>query len=154
MRCDATRIVTFMLGDGASTRTYPSLGVPEAHHALSHHRGDPERLRKLTLIATWETSRLARLVEGLASLDGFDAPPLARTLILFSSELADGDTHTHTNLPVALIGGSGLGFRGGRFVGLRGDPPIARLFVSCLHAFGIPDPRFGADGDRPLTGLG
>ena len=35
---DLTRVISFMLGKEQSARPYPQIGVPEAHHPLSHHR--------------------------------------------------------------------------------------------------------------------
>src|SRR5207245_10127682 len=34
---DLTRVVSFMIGKEQSARPYPQIGVPEAHHPLSHH---------------------------------------------------------------------------------------------------------------------
>src|SRR5437867_6224198 len=39
---DLTRVVTFMIGKEQSARPYPQVGVPEAHHPLSHHNDVPE----------------------------------------------------------------------------------------------------------------
>ena len=35
---DLTRVISFMLGKEQSARPYPQIGVPEAHHPLSHHQ--------------------------------------------------------------------------------------------------------------------
>ena len=35
-----------------SQRAYPEIGVPDAHHPLSHHRNLPENIEKLTKIAS------------------------------------------------------------------------------------------------------
>ena len=36
-QADVTRVTTFMLAREASTRTYSHIGVPDPHHAISHH---------------------------------------------------------------------------------------------------------------------
>src|SRR5439155_9491285 len=38
---DLTRVITFMIGKEQSARPYPQIGVPEAHHPLSHHNDVP-----------------------------------------------------------------------------------------------------------------
>ncbi len=43
---DVTRVVTFMIGREFSGRTYPEIGVPDAHHPISHHQRDPLRMEK------------------------------------------------------------------------------------------------------------
>ena len=39
---DLTRVISFMIGKEQSARPYPQIGVPEAHHPLSHHGNVPE----------------------------------------------------------------------------------------------------------------
>ena len=47
---DSTRVVTMMMGREGSMRTYPEIGVPDPHHPLTHHRGNPEWIEKVTKI--------------------------------------------------------------------------------------------------------
>ena len=47
---DLTRVATFMLGRELTGRTYAEIGVADAHHPISHHQRDPEKLAKLTKI--------------------------------------------------------------------------------------------------------
>ncbi len=47
---DVTRVVTFMIGREFSGRTYPEIGVPDAHHPISHHQRDPVRMEKCAKI--------------------------------------------------------------------------------------------------------
>ena len=42
---DLTRVISFMIGKEQSARPYPQIGVPEAHHPLSHH-GDIARAHR------------------------------------------------------------------------------------------------------------
>ena len=64
---DRTRVVTFMAGHELSGRTYPEIGVPDAHHPLSHHRGVPASLAKLTKLNTHHVSLFASFLEKLRS---------------------------------------------------------------------------------------
>src|SRR6185503_9566085 len=41
---DLTRVITFMVGREFSGRQYPEIGVPDAHHPISHHQGDPVKI--------------------------------------------------------------------------------------------------------------
>ena len=43
---DVTRVITFQLARETSTRTYPEIGVPDAHHPTSHHGTIRKRLRR------------------------------------------------------------------------------------------------------------
>jgi len=51
-QCDLTRVITFMMGKEVSNRSYPEIGVPEPHHATSHHQNDPDNIAKVTKIDT------------------------------------------------------------------------------------------------------
>ena len=43
-RTDATRVVSFQFARELSLRSYPEIGVPEAHHDVSHHGNDPAKV--------------------------------------------------------------------------------------------------------------
>ena len=44
---DLTRVITFMYGREQTGRPYPQIGVPEPHHPLTHHQGNPEKMAKV-----------------------------------------------------------------------------------------------------------
>lgn len=152
LRCDATRVVTFMQGNAGSNQTFPWLGVLDGHHQVSHHQNDATNLASLRSINTWEIEQLAYLLQQLAA----NAEPSGGTLldssiVFFSSEIEDGDAHRHTNLPVLVAGRGGGALAPGRHVRLTNNTPIANLYLTFLRAFGIQDATFGADGTSPLT---
>lgn len=154
LQCDLTRIATFMIGPAASNQTYDFVGVPGAHHQVSHHQNDPKNLADLAKIGAWEVGRFAELVARLADTpDGEDGSLLDHSLVLFSSEIEDGDRHTHRNLPVLLAGGAGGAHLPGKHRRYAGDRPIADLFLWMLQTFGVEADRFGIDGTRPLEDL-
>jgi hypothetical protein len=148
---DQTRIVSFMLGGAASGRTFPWLGINEAHHDISHHHKLPENYAKLETIDTWEITQLAYLLQRMKSIDEGGRTMLDNTIVFFASEIEDGDAHRHTNLPVLVAGRGGGALRTGRHVVYQGTP-LANLFVSLLAAVGAPVASFG-DSTGPLAGL-
>ena len=62
---DLTRVTTFMLGREITGRTYAEIGVPDAHHPISHHQKDPEKLAKLTKINQYHAQLFAEFLERL-----------------------------------------------------------------------------------------
>ena len=44
---DLTRVSTFVVANEGSNRAYPFIDVPDGHHDLSHHGGDPEKQAKI-----------------------------------------------------------------------------------------------------------
>jgi hypothetical protein len=45
-QADITRVISFLIGRELSTRTYPAIGINEAHHSLSHHQNEGEKITK------------------------------------------------------------------------------------------------------------
>jgi hypothetical protein len=153
MQCDVTRFITFMLGNAGSNRGYDFLGVTGGHHELSHHGGDPVKLDALTKIGTWEVEQLVYLLSAMDKVDEGDGTLLDHSTVFFSSEIEDGDTHAHTNMPILLAGAAGGAFKPGKHITFANEPSVGKLFVSILQAFGLPDTRFGDATDGPLAGL-
>jgi hypothetical protein len=152
LKCDLTRVVTFMLNNAGSNRSYPFIGVQGAHHEISHHQDNPEKLADLEKIATWEVEQYAYLLQEMKNVgEGEERNLLDNAMVFFSSEIEDGNSHRHENLPVLLAGKGGGAFRPGRHVRHQ-DQPIANLFVSMLNGMGVPAQKF-ADSTGPLVGL-
>lgn len=150
-RCDLTRVITFMMANGGGNRSFPWLGIAEAHHPLSHHQNDPAKLAALEAIDTWEMAHFADLLAKLRAIEEPGGSVLDSSLVFFSSEIEDGDAHRHTNLPVLLAGRGGGAVTPGRHLRFETEEPIANLFLACIHAFGIERASFGIDGTQPLA---
>jgi hypothetical protein len=154
LRCDLTRVITFMAAHGASGRSHDFLGYPGSHHQLSHHQGQESNLEALRHIARWEVEQFVHLIGLMAAApDGEGTSLLDNTMVYFSSEIEDGNAHRHWNLPVLLAGGAGLGLTPGQHHVYEGDPPMANLFMGMLEVFGTPVSSFGQDGTEVLPGL-
>ncbi|RIK94652.1 MAG: transcriptional initiation protein Tat [Proteobacteria bacterium] len=152
LRCDATRVVTFMQANAGSNQTFPWLGVLDGHHQVSHHQSNAANLAALRAIDTWEIEELAYLLQQLdATAEPTGGTLLDSSIVFFSSEIEDGDRHRHTNLPVLVAGRGGGALAPGRHVRFAANTPIANLFLAFVRAFGVQDATFGADGTSPLT---
>jgi hypothetical protein len=149
-RCDVTRVISFMMGNGGSNQTYPSLGAFDGHHQISHHQNDPGNHALLQAIDTWEVQQLAYLLEQLHAVQEPGGSLLDSAIVFFSSEISDGDRHNHTDMPVLVAGRGGGAITPGRHVRYASEGKVADLFLSFLAAFGIPASTFGMDGTQPL----
>jgi hypothetical protein len=149
-QCDRTRTISFMLANGASGRDYGFIGAPGGHHNLSHHGGDQNTMDMLSIIDRWEVEKLAYLLSGLKnSPEGEGSNVLENSMVFFSSEIEDGNSHAHTNMPV-LVGGHGGGTMPvGQHLRFEGDP-LANLFIDMLQKLGVDISTFGDDGTGPL----
>lgn len=152
-QCDMTRLVSFMLGNAGSNQSYSFLGVSGAHHEISHHQNLQSNLDKLTTIDHWEMAQFASLLDGLAAVSEGEGTLLDQSLVFFSSEIADGNSHQHTNLPIILAGSGGGASIPGRHIQFTQEAPVANLFISMLAAVGVEVDGFGMDGTGPLNAL-
>lgn len=143
---DTTRIATWMLANEGSNRSYPDQGVPEGHHELSHHGGDPDKLRKIAAINRVHVEAFAHLLERLAKPAGGE-PLLDSCRIAYGSAISDGDRHNHDQLPIAVAGG-GPAWKSGRHVVLAKETPCTNLWLTMLAEFGVDAPQLGDSTGR------
>jgi hypothetical protein len=149
---DLTRVVTLMIGRELTGRTYAEIGVPDAHHPISHHQRDAEKIAKLTKINQYHVTLFGQFLERLRSTPDCDGSLLDHVLIVYGSGMADSNTHASTNLPILLVGGAG---KGGRHFKYPLDTPLANLHLTVLDKLGVPLDRLGHSTGRlpiePLT---
>lgn len=175
LQCDQTRVASFMLGNGLSRRSHGFVNVPNdggsgdmgyakadnAHHPTSHHGNLTSSLQQLNTIDRWEVAQLAKLLTKLDAIDEGGSTVLDNTIVYFSSEISDGNAHTHYDMPVLIAGGKDY-FDLGRHVsypfstssgGLdksKAYAKVGNLFMSILDAFDIHQTKFGDDGTQLL----
>ncbi len=140
LQADMTRVITMMMGREGSMRTYPEIGVPDPHHPLTHHRNTPEWIEKVTQVNTFHMGLFAKFVEKLQATADGDGTLLDSSTIIYGSGIADGDKHTHSDLPVLLIGGSG--FKMGRHIKYD-DVPMTNLYLTVLDRVGVRPETIG-----------
>ncbi len=152
--CDTTRVVSFMLGNGGSGQVYDFLGLSSGHHELSHHGNDPALQAQLQIIDTWEIAQFAYLLDRLRSVTEGESNLLENSLVFFSSEIEDGNSHSHMNLPVLVGGSAGGKIINGQHLSYDGGK-VSQLFLAMLQSLGVDVTSFGDDGQGvgPLAGI-
>jgi hypothetical protein len=149
----ATRIATFMFGNAVSNQNFRFLeGVSGAHHEMSHHAREEEKLRQYQLIAKWHIAQYGYLLRKLRDMKEGDGTVLDNSMVLFGSALRDGNKHDPHNLPLVLGGKGGGRIAAGQHLVYSEDSPLSNLYVSMLDAFGTPVERF-ADSTGYLPGV-
>jgi hypothetical protein len=133
---DVTRVVTFQLARETSTRTYPEIGVPDAHHPLTHNGGNPNMLAKVAKINQFHVSLFAYFLEKLKATPDGDGTLLDHSIYLYGSGMSNGDKHDHVNLPILVAGGGGK-LKGGRHVRYAQPTPLANLHLTLLEKAGV-----------------
>ena len=152
---DMTRVITFMTGRGQSNRSFPEIGVPDAHHPISHHQSDPEKLDKLHKINRYHSELLSYFLEKLSSTPDGDGSLLDHLIILYGSEMSDSNRHLLQNLPIVLAGGGGGWIKGGNHLRYPKDTPLTNLFLAMLDKLGLEIENFGdSTGKLELLSVG
>ena len=140
---DVTRITTFMFGREGSNRTYREIEVPDAHHGLTHHKGDTKKIEAVGKINRYHMEQFAYFIERLRSTPDGDGSLLDHSIIVYGSGLSDGNDHTHCDLPV-LMAGRGCGtLHPGRHVRFPDETPMTNLYLSILDRVGVQPDSLG-----------
>jgi hypothetical protein len=147
---DVTRVTTFMIGREFSGRTYPEIGVPDAHHPISHHLRDPIRMEKCARINRHHVSLFADFVEKLRATPDGDGSLLDHVAIIYGAGMSEGNGHVPENLPILVVGGANGRIDGGRHVKFAKGTPLANFHLSMLDRFGVRIDHHG-NSTGPLT---
>jgi hypothetical protein len=154
LQADLTRVITFMIGKEQSPRPYPQIGVPEAHHPLSHHNDQPELIEHMSKINRYHTELFARYLEKLRATPDGDGSLLDSMTILYGSGISNSTRHSGDNLPLLVMGGGAGTLRGGRHLRYDDEPGMANLLVTLMDKMGVSVDHIGAStGGVELDGL-
>ena len=144
-QADLTRVITFMVGHETSQRAYPEIGVPDAHHPLSHHGGSAEKIEKLIRVNGYHAEMFAYYLDRMKNTPDSEGSLLDNSTILYGSGMSDGNGHNHHNLPTLIVGGGTGSIKGNRHLVYprEQETPITNLFLDMLEKFDIPLESFG-----------
>lgn len=141
--CDLTRVISYAFSNGMSGRVYSNLGIGGGHHNISHHGGRESNYVELRAIDTYHMEEFADLCKKLkAQVDVQGQPLLDSCMVLYSSEIADGNTHSHYDLPTVLVGKGNGKVRSGRHINTNSGK-MADLFVAMMQHVGANVNEFG-----------
>jgi hypothetical protein len=146
---DSTRVATLLLAHDGSNRSFDHIGISEGHHDLTHHQNRKDWIDKVSEIDLWYVRQFAKFLEKLHETKDADGNSiLHNSMIVYGSGNADGNRHTHTNLPLILAGAGGGALNPGRYV-KHSSKPANNLFLSMAHNLGLKElQRFGDSTGR------
>ena len=149
-----TRVISFMIGKEQSARPYPQIGVPEAHHPLSHHNNVPELIAHMSKINRYHVELFSQYLEKLQATPDGDGSLLDNMTILYGSGISNSTVHAGDNLPILLVGGGAGRLKGGRHLVYSDEPPIANLLVTLMDKLDVPVERIGGStGALPIDAV-
>ena len=154
LQSDLTRVISFMISKEQSPRPYPQIGVPEAHHPLSHHNNIPELIEKMSKINTYHAKLFSQYLAKLKATPDGDGSLLDHMTILYGAGISNSNGHSGENLPQMLVGGSSGRIRGGRHLKFANKPSQANLLLTIMDKMDYPVEKVGgSNGKLPIDTL-
>lgn len=148
---DASRVSTFMFGNSVSNRNFSFIdGVHGNHHSISHHMNKEETLEEYLRISAWHIEQYAYFLGKLKSIKEGDRTLLDNSMVMFTSDLRDGNRHAPRDLPIILAGKGGGKLKTGQNIIFEKETNLSNLYLTMLNAQGI-NVRSFADSNRTLS---
>jgi hypothetical protein len=153
-RMDKTRIATCMLNNDLSQMNFGFLkGVKGALHLdLTHNGKAPEAEAMYLRTNQFHTEQFAYLIQRMKDIDEGGTSLFDNSLLLFCSNLFDGDTHSADEMPMLLAGHGGGALKTGRVLDYmdKGDDGrrACSLYLSLMDRMGVSLDRFGDTSQR------
>jgi hypothetical protein len=154
LQSDLTRVISFMLSKEQSPRPYPQIGVPEAHHPLSHHNNFPELIEKMSKINRYHAQLFSQYLAKLRATPDGDGNLLDHMTILYGAGISNSNGHSGDNLPLMLVGGGAGKIKGGRHLNFTNKPSTANLLMTIMDKMDYPVEKVGGStGKLPIDTL-
>ena len=144
---DISRVATFMIGHEPTDRAYAHIGIPEQHHTISHHGGDPEKLAKYAKIATYHMVKLAAFLDRLKATPEGDGNLLDHSVVYWGSGMGNGNAHDRNDPPAVIVGGANGRLKGNRHIVTKQEP-TANLLLALAHLGGAELEKVGVSTGR------
>ena len=151
-QANITRVFTFMVAREESNRTYPQVGVPDGHHATSHHQNRADKIEKLVKIQGFHLTLFSKFLAKLKATPDGDGTLLDHSVLLYGSNMSNSNAHNHFPLPNLLIGGGQGRLQGGRHLKYEDHTPMTNLLVSMMDKVGVEVESLG-DSTGRLAGV-
>jgi hypothetical protein len=154
LQSDLTRVISFMLSKEQSARPYPQIGVPDAHHPLSHHNNIPELVARMSKINRYHHELFSKYLAKLRATPDGDGSLLDHMTILFGAGISNSNAHSGDNLPLMLVGGGAGKLKGGRHIKYPNKPSQANLLLTIMDKLDYPVEKVGGStGKLPIDAL-
>ena len=147
-QANISKVFTFMMAREVSNRTYPQVGVPDGHHATSHHQNRGDKIEKLVKIQNYHLSLFAKFLAKLQNTPDGDGSVLDHSVLLYGSNMSNSNAHNHFPLPNLLIGGAQGRMKGGRHLKYDDHTPMTNLLVTMLDKVGVELESLGDSNGR------
>lgn len=154
LQTDTTRVATFMSAHGFSRQNFTFLdGVKNDHHGMSHHKNQKALVDEYTAVSRWYAEQVRYLLDEMRRIEEGNGSLLDNSLVLYGSEMKDGNGHIKEDLPLVLLGGGNVGLRRNQHAAFTGGTPLANLHLTLAQQFGAEIDDFNQASTGTLSGL-
>ncbi len=147
---DMTRVFSFKTGRDASSRTFAESGTNKGFHPASHHGGRESAIMEFNLINKYHVGMLPYFLDKLKNTMEGDSSLLDKTTIIYGSPMSDPNIHAHRRCPLILLG-DGSKLPGNTHLKAPDETPMADVFLTLLHKFGVDNMRSFGDSVSPFA---
>jgi Protein of unknown function (DUF1552) len=137
LRTDRTRVLSFLMANEGSNRSYPMLDIRDGHHEISHHKNAEGKIAQIRRINRFHVEQLAHFVGQLIETKDGGRALIDDVQMVYGSGIGDGNRHNHDDLPVLLIGKGSGKLKPGRHVKYDRNTPMNNLHLSLLDGLGV-----------------
>jgi len=145
---DLTRVMTLLIGREGSLRTYPEINVPESHHPLTHHRGNPAFIEKVTEINCYHVQLFTYFLDKLANTPDGDGSLLDHSMVVYGSGISEGNTHSHVDLPTIVFGHANGKLNAGRHINYPIGTMMSHMFLTLMDVMGVEQDKFAGSSGK------
>jgi len=156
---DKTRVATLIFNRDVSHMKFGFLDgvLNDQLHGISHHKDKEDKLASYQRINEFHVEQFAYLLSKMKGIDeGGGSTMLDNVILLFGSNMFNGDSHDGRNLPLVLAGHGGGKLKPGRVLDFENHSEeqqrACNLYLSIAQQMGIDLASFG-DSVGPLSGL-
>jgi hypothetical protein len=141
-QANLTNVSTFLTSKEVSMRVFPSLGITNAWHPLSHQEGG-SRVPRGNIVRLFTDQLSNNLIARLAETPEGDGTLLDHSTIVWGSNMSNASAHNFNPLPTVVLGRANGAIRGGQHLIYPAGTPLNNLWVTLLDRNGIPVDRIG-----------
>lgn len=149
LACDQVRVFSNFFSYPVNNLLFPQ--APTGHHELTHNEpGDQPEVHAITLHCL---TALAYQIQALASIPEGAGTLLDHCVVLGTSEVSLGKTHSMDEMPLILAGSAGGKLKTGLHVRTEGGTNTSRVLLSVCRAVAGDVPSFGGAQGKADEGL-
>jgi hypothetical protein len=149
MACDQSRVFSHWFSDQLTNSLFPE--VTAGHHSLTHD--EPGTQPQVSQIVQFVMGELCYMIERLSLIEEGDGTMLDNMVLLATSEISHGQTHSLDEMPIVLAGSACGRIQQGIHHRSHTGENVNKLMLSLIRSLSISASSYGTDEGEVSDGL-